>query len=495
MNFIRQKLIYVLLLLFLIVDIGYSFYQYSHSYIDGDFPKIVLAVPPYDKVLEDPLGISALNGETYAATNRFTAHAVMVGYFRHVPLLLQNIVSPVDSIYISIMATKLIVHVLLLLLISYYASAWNGFKSKFVLIACVLISPLFISNGSFYAHMGAIDAAITYTMYYALPMIFILLFYLPFYRYFVTGSIAFTKTFKVTWIILSLLLAFFGPLTSPIILIGNAIIFSYLIFKNMSLKSESSLLNTFWSSVKKIDNTILLILITAGIFNLYSMYIGTKNTENGIPLPLSERYGLLLKGIVEVFFNKDSGVIYILTATVITTTTAFKLYGKEYKKYFSFIFLLFIFSIIYISLLPLGGYRFYRPVILRRDTHLPILVILYFYWSTSCIILLSRLSGRRKIFPIAIATIIIALYSNKDLDLYNKFYSSWEKDAVTHISQSAGSQPKDNCLLLERTQPVAQWSFNTECEDSELAAKLLEYYNVTPGKIYFHYPLEKTDTK
>jgi len=89
MNFLKNQLIYIVLILLVLADLSYSCYQYSNSYIDGDFSGIVLAVPPYDKVLEDPLGISIFNGETYAATNRFTAHAVMAGYFRTVPFLLQ----------------------------------------------------------------------------------------------------------------------------------------------------------------------------------------------------------------------------------------------------------------------------------------------------------------------------------------------------------------------------------------------------------------------
>lgn len=491
MNFIQNKLLYIVLTLLLIAYLSYSCYQYSLSYLDGDFPAIVLAVPPYDKVLEDPLGISTFNGETYAATNRFTAHAVMVGYFRSVPFLLQNIVSPVDSVYISLIIIKLIIHVVLLFLIGYYASAWHGFKWKYILIACTLISPLFISNGAFFQHMGTIDHCITYAMYYALPMIFILIFYLPFFRFFITGKIPKSKTFKAIWIILSLFLAFFGPLTSPVFLLGNAVLFSYLILNGISLQTQNSIFKKLWLSIKKIDNTILLLLIITGIFNLYSMYIGTKNAENGIPIPLSERYSLLLKGIKEVFFDKKSGVIYILVATIITLTTAYILYRNEYRKYFHLIFLLSIFCIAYILLLPLGGYRFYRPVILRRDTHLPILVIIYFYWSTSSIILLSRLSVINRIFPIIITTVIAVFYTKADLDLYNKFYSSWEKDSVSYISQCAISQPEKNCLTLKRSHPVAQWDFNTECEKSENAASLLEYYNITPRKIYFHYPAEK----
>lgn len=486
MNFLKKQLIYIVLILLVLADLSYSCYQYSNSYIDGDFSGIVLAVPPYDKVLEDPLGISIFNGETYAATNRFTAHAVMAGYFRTVPFLLQNIFSPIDSVYISIIAAKLMIHALLLLLVSYYVAAWNGFKWKYILISYILIAPLFQTEGSYFMHMAAIDLCITYTMYYALPMIFLLLFYLPFYRFFVTGYISNRKVFTISWILFSLILAFFGPLTSPIILVANLIIFVYLTIKGQFRINEANLLKKLWYTVKTINSTVFTILLFAGLFSLYSMYVGTKNTENGVPISLNERYTLLFKGINEVFFSIESGIIYIFVATIITLASSYILYRKEYSRYFNLVFLLLVFSVIYIFLLPLGGYRIYRPVILRRDTHLPILVIIYFYWSTSSILLLKKLTGIKKAFPFALAAIIIIFYTKADFSLKNKFYNPMEKECISDVAKST-----EDCILLEPNFPIAQWQFNTECEKSENAATLLEFYNITPRKIYFHYPPEQ----
>lgn len=481
-----KKLLYLLLTLLLFADIAYSCYQYSKSTIDGDFPAIVLGASPYDKVLEDPLGFSALAGEKYAATNRFTAHAVMSGYFRTVPFLLQSIVSPIESVHLSIVIAKIVIHVLLLFLLSYYVSAWSKFKWKSLLIAAILITPL-LQTDKFINYLVLIDPAVTYTMFYALPMAALLIFYLPYYNYFVKGNkMMSSKLFIAGWILFALLLSFFGPLTAPVMILSNLIIFPYLLWKNFDNDDNSNFVVKLWKSTNKINRSILITLLSAGFFSLYSMYIGTKNSENGEPNPLSERYSLLLDGIKDVFLNVNSGVVYILISAIICTTAVYVLHKKEYQKYFQILAFLLIFSILYILLLPLGGYRFYRPLILRRDTLTPVLCVIFFCWSTSAMILLSRLSGLKKMYPIALASILIVFYTKKDINLYENLRLTCERETMKKLAAS-----KEDCILLERNCELTRWSFNTKCEESENSATLLEYYNITPRKIYFHYPEEQ----
>ncbi|MHA3788371.1 hypothetical protein ACX0HA_09200 [Flavobacterium hauense] len=483
---VSNKILYFILTILLLADLSFSCYQYSKSTIDGDFSVIVLGNAPYDKVLKDPLGFSVLQGESYAATNRFTAHAVMSGYFKSVPLLLQTVVSPTESVYMSIIIAKLAIHILLLLLISYYATAWNGFKWKNILIASILISPLFQTEEGFITYLALIDPAITYTMYYALPMVALLIFYLPFYKHFITGkSISSSKLFVIGWILFSLLLSFFGPLTAPVIILSNLNISLYLFFKNFDSSDKSNILIKCWESVKKINPTIRVLVITSGLFSLYSLYIGTKNTENGAPMPLSERYSLLLEGIKDAFFNIESGIAYILLAAITCITIVYFAYRKEYPKYFNLLVFLCVFSILYILLLPMGGYRFYRPLIIRRDTLTPVICIILFCWASSSLILLTRLPKQKKALPIALALVFTVFYTKKDTSLYENPNVACEKEAMKTIAAS-----KEDCILLERNCALARWSFNTTCEESENPAALLEYYNITPRKIYFHYPEE-----
>ncbi|PZR24286.1 MAG: hypothetical protein DI539_01020 [Flavobacterium psychrophilum] len=485
MNF-GKKLLYLLLALLLFADIAYSCYQYSKSTIDGDFPALVLGVSPYDKVLEDPLGFSALAGEKYAATNRFTAHAVMSGYFKTVPFILQSVVSPIESVHLSIVIAKLTIHILLLFLLSYYVSGWINFKWKYILIAAILITPLFQTEEKFITYLPLIDIAITYTMFYALPMAALLIFYLPYYNHFVKGNdMVSSKLFITGWIFFALLLSFFGPLTAPVIILSNIIIFPYLLWKNFDNYDKSNFIVRLWNSINKINKSVLITLLSAGFFSLYSMHIGTNNSENGEPTPLSERYSLLLKGIKKVFFSVGSGVPYILVSAIICTVVVYILYKKEYPKYFQILVFLLIFSILYILLLPLGGYRFYRPLILRRDTLTPVLCIIFFCWSASTMILLLRLAGLKKIFPVALASVLIVFYTKKDINLHENPKLACEIETMKKVAAS-----KEDCILLERNCELTRWSFNTDCKESENSAMLLEYYNIIPRKIYFHYPEE-----
>ncbi len=69
----------------LLGDLVFSYLQYNCSTIDGDMPFIVLGQDGYDKVLNDPLGLSTFQGETYPGTNRYASHKLMEVYFKTVP--------------------------------------------------------------------------------------------------------------------------------------------------------------------------------------------------------------------------------------------------------------------------------------------------------------------------------------------------------------------------------------------------------------------------
>ncbi|GGB67990.1 hypothetical protein GCM10007424_04960 [Flavobacterium suaedae] len=484
MQFIKSNLTYFFLSIVLIGSLVHSYIQYSKSTIDGDVSRIVVSAPPYDKVLKDPLGLSALKGEEYGATNRYTAHLIMSEYFLNIPLFLQNFVSPVQSVFLSIYLMKFLTHLLLLFLISYYVSAWNNFSWKSIIIAAVLINPLFYTgSSSIKEYMAIIDPAITYVMFYALPFCALLLFLLPFYKYLFTGKLSSSPLFIISWIVFAGFLVFFGPLTAPMLIVAITVIFGYIFIKGFLSDYK---INTAFNAVFKMRRSVLILFIITLLFSFYSMYIGTKNIENIYveQVSLTERFIKLANGIVDAFLKPKSGLLFVVLLCIINLTVTYKYYKENYKNQLKITLLLIVFSVLYTLLLPLGGYRFYRPLIVRRDTLFPVLIIIYYIWGTTSIVLLKHLPKTKTTIFCICATVLFVFFEVK-----NKKNASniCQQESMIILSES-----KSNVVKLERNCILGLWSFNTEKEGSKDVAKLLKHWNITPGReVLFYYDEEK----
>lgn len=484
MNISKNQIFNIFLIILLIVDFGYSYYQYSQSAIDGDFPAIVSGSGNYEKVMEDPLGFAALSGEKYAATNRYSAHAFMSYHFKFFPKFLQNFVSPIDSLFLAIAITKLLVHILFLGVLSYFVSGFFNFRTDYMLYAAVLISPLIHYGGEYFMYFQIIDPAITYVMFYTLPIALTLLFLLPFYKLLVLGKISNSPVFIIGWIVLAIVLSLFGPLTSPILILAVGITFIHLILKNFYQANSPDPFMRLLNSFKKIPTTVLIIFPITLLAALYSMYIGTKNTENEwYPTPLTERFSKLWEGINVVFMDFDSGVPYLLIVIIFNFILLYIFYRHHHRLYFKLVFFLTVFCILYIVMLPLGGYREYRPVILRRDTLLPVLCIIFFFWASSSLIIVRNLKGFRKLIPLII--IIPLLYHYTITDLVTEAKGNNKRCQKEHLHILAEST--SDCVTLKKNCFLAGWSFINRCEDSVAAALLFHYYNITPKVIHYKF--------
>ena len=484
-RFNRETGIIVFFLLLIMADLVFSFRQYNNSPVDGDFAYIVLGAAPYDKVLTDPLGISALKGETYAAPNRYTAHAVMSGYFRNIPLWLQAFVEPIQSLYISIAITKLLVHIALLILLSYFCCLWARFSWKKFLLIAVLLSPFFNYAGGFTYYMAIIDQAITYVMFYALPMALMLLFYLPFFRYYIIGKLPTSKFFILFWLLFLTVMVFFGPLSAPIFLISSLLILGYGFLKNFFLIYDPDPFKRAWGAFKDIHLALRIIFTSAILLSLYNIGIGTQNIENQwSSLPLEERFALLPKGLYEAFINPSSGLLYLTLAVVVNSILLYVFYRRQNRRWFKLTLFLLFFCGVYIVLLPLGGYRSYRPLIIRRDTILPIVIILLYIWGSSSALILWQLKKWKQfVYLMAIAALLV-FYTDKDN--ISGYSNECEKMMINKLAKA-----EEPCVLLPRECGVLQWSFNTECSDSQNMAQLLEYYHILPNRTLWHFREEK----
>ena len=104
-----KRWLYLILVVMLTVDLGYSFLQHYSEVIDGDVARITLS---YKEVLSDPFGMKViLEGKHYPNPNRYFAHLVQSEYFKKVPLTLQAFFDPIESIYISCAILKLLIQI------------------------------------------------------------------------------------------------------------------------------------------------------------------------------------------------------------------------------------------------------------------------------------------------------------------------------------------------------------------------------------------------
>lgn len=485
----KNSTIYIFLLLALLADFAYSYYQYSLARLDGDLVPIVAPSEGYTKVLTEPVGWPAFaHGEIYPATNRFTAHATLSVYFKHMPLFLQHFVSPIESVFMSAALAKIFIHISLVFLLGWFISGLFKFRWQEGVLGAALVSPFLFTSGPYEEYMSIIDYSITYTMFYALPFVCILMLFIPFYKKALDPSYHFPLWLKAISLLLVVLLAFFGALPAPVLTIGVTITFLYFFFLYFNADTSPSVSLKTFHSIKKINLQLFIFLTFTLLVCLYSIYVGTKNFENTwTPLSLWERYCRLPKGIWDCFFTFERGPFYLVIALAINIFFLIKSRKKETAVFFKIAVLLAIFSVVYILLLPMGGYRDYRPFILRRDTILPVLVLMYFCWGASSVLLIKLFKGLVKRIYICFLIGISFFYMKKDT--VPTYTNTCEKEYLQELAIK--SKGPEKCIKLKRDCTVINWGFTDSCEQSELLGSMLYYWHITSRNIEFCQPEEE----
>lgn len=441
-----------LLLILLLADAGYSFYQHNHVALDGDLAPIAAPSEWYGKVLGDPLGLQALlEGERYAAPNRFFAHWTMAQYFRHAPLALQSFLSPIDSVYAAAALAKTAIQLLLIWLLASYASGRGRATAKEWLLAAVFVTPLFQTFG-YNGLMGVIDKSVTYTFFFALPMGLLLLFFLPFYK-----KMRMLPAMQAGWVFLALFLALNGPLVPGVVLVACLLTLAWQ-----------------WRAKALISREQLFFFGLISLLSLYSLYIGTFNAEQAAQsISLSERYLRLPGGLASLFTLKIGLPLLVFSISVNGI-----LLRNRSQAFTQALWWVAIFSLLYILLLPLGGYREYRPDIVRRDTMMPVLLGLFFLFGLSSMALLRLLQARMKRWYAACLGLVLLLFILADGP--GTGHNACEKSALKTLSRA-----QESPVLLEGSCTVMSWGIITEPSMSEWNARMLEHWGVTEGKVLY----------
>lgn len=480
-----QKSKYIALLVLLLADLAYSAYQHYHMPIGGDMAEVVMPAPgrSYDKVLHDPFGINVLvNNEAYPNPNRFFAHWSVSAYFLNIPFLLQYFTDPVGSIYLSNAIIKIITQALIICLLAIYISNTYSLLNYRFILAALLITPFFQASG-FCRTLGIIDQSVIYTFFYALPLGLLLLFFLPFFKGLFYGDGVKTSPLVIILLVLLIIvLSFNGPLVPGVVLIACPLVLLKLWAENYrALKPMGLSARKLVFSFRKIPAVVLFMFTGFCILSLYSLFIGMSNTlnEHGA-ISLLDRYARMPDGLFNLLTKKIA--FPLLLSSIILNILLIRKYfnSVESRKIRNLAGWIGIFALIYILLLPFGGYRGYRENIVRYDTIMPVTLALLFIFGKTTYYLVENITGKFKpayLLALAAVLIIFTIADSLNVSRYE-----CERKAIETIAASS-----EKITLLDGNCPVMDWKTISDTSESVANAELFEYWKVTDEKkLYIH---------
>jgi len=459
---------YFILVVILTIDLGYSFLQHYSEVVDGDVARITLS---YKEVLNDPFGMKViLEGKHYPNPNRYFAHLVQSEYFKKIPIALQLFFDPIESIYISCAILKLLIQIGFIWLFAIYANRGARLKNLSFLWTTLLIFPL-IQNTQFNAYLGLILKSITYTISYSLPLVLFLLFLLPFYQQAIDKkSMLQSHWMKLIWIGLCIFIVLNGPLIPPLVLIILPTILLFWLLKGVDFSNHQSKITCLKIGVLKMPRSLSFIAVLAILLSMYSFYLGTYNIDN-VTIPLGERYHLMGKGLFKRLTTKLAFPL-LLGFCILNTVLLSNFQDKEAAFKCRLFKSIAVLSIIYILLLPFGGYREYRPLIISYDTMMPVSIALIFCFASSSSYLILAFQNRAKKFFLAGVSFVLLYFTISDRPNFGKH--DCEKEMLTLISHATTQEVK-----IPRSCSVLTWDTINNKYHSKYNCKLLQLWGIT----------------
>lgn len=473
--------IYFLLLLFVLGDLGYSFIQHSNQPLDGDMAGGIVPAEDVKMVLKHPLGLEALiSGQTYSNPNKFFSHWIFKEYFTAVPVALQNFTQPIESVYLSCALAKTAIQAALIFLLAFVVSGTGSVFRLDFMAAAALVTPLFQTNG-YRGYMGIIDTSTTYTFFYALPIVLLLLYFLPLLcRYYQDKQQDLPLPAKILWIPLALVVCLSGPLNPGIALILSGMLIVYALRKNYPDAGQDGFIRKMLLSIRRIPKSYWFYLLPVSILSLYSLYIGQYNVINdGHPATVTSLYFKLPEGIYNQFTQKLGFPVLFIILIINAIWISRKFKTTEGSKILQLYKWIGLFALIYILLLPLGGYREYRPLVLRFDTILPVTLSLIFLFGASTLFLLKNINRSKRFWyvPGIVAMMLIFTFADKA----DSHKNQCEKNALQQIARST-----ETTIAIPNDCTVLSWWKIKNPEASEMNARLLNQWRITKEKRLYY---------
>lgn len=473
-----------LLVVFVLLDLALTFWQNYQLPLDGDLVAVVFPSPFYSSVLHDPFGWSVLTkNAVYAGPNRFFAHATMYAYWRHVPLLLHAILSPVSSLYAASALFSMALQAGLLGLLAVYIRRASGeARGQWGFwVAVALLVPLFQTAG-FNGQMGLLDAAVTYTTFYALPLALLLVLLWPFFR-----AACRQQPLRLPWTSAALLVGLMVVIAFNGVIATAAIaVLLFCIGVGWAWRQAQARLGRpvptppgagHWLS----GQAMLLLGLLAAIC-LYSIYIGQNNIENSHDHTVWQLYQLLPMGVYEQL-TQQAGLPVLLLLLLVNAQLIRRLTvpSPERRRVLLLLRWMGVFTVIFLLLLPFGGYRAYRPNLLRNDSISPILLGLFFAYGLSTYFLLFQLKGRLRTRYLVGVCLCGAFFVRADAKLAMPVDNGCQRWAMDQLARAT-----EPIVELSTYCNVLTWEPLTEYHGTDIHAQMLYYWGITPRKQLFY---------
>lgn len=435
-----KKTLLITLIILLIVDFLFSTYQYYHFTICGDVTKLAAPIEWYKEVLNDPFGWKAIRENVeYGGAGRYMAHESVVLWFKYANSLIRSFVQdPVVALFLTSASFVALLKILFLSLVVIYTKVTQR-QCPISMIANMLLSIIFIQYHNFYGSIGIIDRSISYAFFYGLPILLLALYFYPIYKKFHHPNYVYKWYHVVLLFLLPFFLAFHGPLVQP------------LVFIMVLLLSVGWVLNMQAVKVLLQSRMVLISLLWILVLCLYAFYVSKYNSEKNISVSLPERYKLLAKGIYYILSSSIAWPCIILGLGLnYYLIVKEKLPQKAFIK--NMLVIIGLFTFIYLALLPLGGYRSYRPYIIRYDTLLPITLMFVFLLVYSTMYLIfNSISSQVKKIVIGLYCFFILVFTIADKKL-DRNYNECQQQSMYKLYKS-----KDTVLYVSHECNLGTW--------------------------------------
>jgi len=477
-RFILASVIFALVFIF--ADSVFSFRQFSDFPLDGDLSNGTAPCVSYSKILQNPLGTAAIfKHERYAATNRFFLHWSGFLYYNKMPIILQSIgVNPINSVYLTCAILKLFTQFFIVLILSLFIKELSSLKKNMIPFVAVILISLFQTNG-YEEQMGIIDKASSYAIAYGFPTLTFLFFLYPFVYYFANRRVVGNRWVTLFFLsILGYIIPFNGSLNCGLVSVFLFILFVSVLFnqyKKHKLKFVTETINYF----QKIPIQLLIPLIIIGLFSLYSFYLGTFNAENDwATISLLERFRRLPIGFYNIMTIRIGFPIILVISTVNTMYVLAKASDETKIKLKFILKSLTFFSLVYLLLLPFGGYRTYREYIIRFDTFIPVTLCIFLYYTYSTVLAIQTANKWVNIIFISVALASVCFFTIIDSD--RNYQNSCEKHQFQVLSES-----KSNKVELDCDCSVFSWGPLPDYNNSYESAVMLNRWHITKGIVLY----------
>ena len=329
----------------------------------------------------------------------------------------------------------------------------------------LLLVPLFQTDG-FYEQMGITNQAVTYTFFYAFPMGLLLLLLWPFF-----GAARHNQPLRLpAWrlgslVLLMVVVAFNGPIciaAVAVLLLGLG-----LYWAGQRVRPDGGL--------RWLGGQTLPLLGLLAVLSGYSLYIGRNNAENAHTHTLAQLYQLLPTGLYrELKINWGLPLLLLLLLANAQLVRRAVPASAERQRVLNSLRWVALFAAVFVLLLPFGGYRSYRPYLVRGDSILPVLLGLFYAYGSSSYFLLHQLRGRLKAgYRTALALFLLAfVYADSTTKMpFNNDCQRWALDQISRATEPV-VRVAPSCTILS-------WDILTDYHQTELQANMLHYWGVT----------------